>query len=68
MTKRLVDIDDDELDAARVALHTQTNKETISRALRLAASIDAARKDLELLKDPSATDLADPDVMAGAWR
>jgi Arc/MetJ family transcription regulator len=68
MTKRLIDIDDTELDAARRALETQTNKDTISRALRLVATIDAARKDLEFLKDPSATDLSDPEVMAGAWR
>ena len=68
MTKRLIDIDDTELDAARRALETQTNKDTISRALRLVATIDAARKDLEFLKDPSATDLYDPEVMAGAWR
>ena len=68
MTKLLIDIDDTELDAARRALETQTNKDTISRALRLVATIDAARKDLEFLKDPSATDLYDPEVMAGAWR
>lgn len=68
MTKRLIDIDDTELDRARRALETQTNKDTISRALRLVATIDAARKDLEFLKDPSATDLSDPEVMAGAWR
>lgn len=68
MTKRLIDIDDTELDAARRALETQTNKDTISRALRLVATIDAARKDLEFLKNPSATDLSDPEVMAGAWR
>ncbi len=68
MTKRLIDIDDDELEAARVALETTTNKDTVSKALQLAATIEAARKNLELLKNPAATDLSDPEVMAGAWR
>ena len=68
MTKRLIDIDDAELEAARVALETTTNKDTVSKALQLAARIEATRKNLELLKNPTATDLSDPEVMAGAWR
>lgn len=37
MTKRLIDVDGDALDAARVRLGTRTNKDTVNEALRLAA-------------------------------
>lgn len=38
VTKRLVDIDDDTLGAARAELGTATLKDTVNEALRLAAS------------------------------
>ena len=38
MTKRLVDIDEDALDAARSQLGTTTIKATVNQALRLAGS------------------------------
>ena len=38
MTKRLVEIDDADLDAARVALSTSTIRETVTRALREVAA------------------------------
>lgn len=37
MTKRLIDIDDDALDAARQTLGTSTMRDTVNEALRLAA-------------------------------
>jgi len=37
MTKRLIDVDDDELRAARAALGTATMKDTVNEALRLVA-------------------------------
>ncbi|MGH9277628.1 MAG: hypothetical protein ACRD12_05920 [Acidimicrobiales bacterium] len=38
MTKRLVDLDDEALGAARARLRTQTIKDTVNQALRLAAA------------------------------
>ena len=38
MAKRLIDIDEDALTAARAELGTVTIKETVNRALRLAAT------------------------------
>jgi hypothetical protein len=43
VTKRLVEIDDADLDAARVALSTSTIKETVGRGLREAAASAARR-------------------------
>jgi len=37
MTKRLIDVDDDALDAARARLGTITIKDTVNEALRIAA-------------------------------
>lgn len=39
MTKRLVDLDDDALAAARAQLHTATIKDTVNEALRQAAGV-----------------------------
>lgn len=68
MTKRLVDIDDDVLDAARTALGTRTLKETVNRALRDASDAAARRRFLERVSDGGLPDLRDPAVMADAWR
>lgn len=72
MTKRLVDIDDDTLEAAQRVLGTDTIKETVNTALR--ASVRAAerrqrvdRTALERFAEAS-RDLLDEDVMADAWR
>ena len=70
MTKRLVDIDDEVLAAARAALGTSTLKETVNTALEEAA--DTARRRAvtpETLQRFAelARDLRDPDVMARAW-
>lgn len=64
MSKRLVDIDDDALEAARAELGTTTIKETVNQALRLAAAgrnpvVVAA---LDLLAE------ADLDDRSEAWR
>ena len=64
VTKRLVDIDDDTLGAARAELGTATLKETVNEALRLAASSRNARvsRALDVL---AAAEGADRD---DAWR
>ena len=68
MTKRLVEIDDSDLDAARAALSTTTIKATVTAALRLAAAQAARRREVERLTSGALADLANPDVMGPAWR
>jgi Arc/MetJ family transcription regulator len=64
VTKRLVDIDDDILGAARAELGTATLKDTVNEALRLAASPrDASVSSaLDALADAELADRED------AWR
>jgi|EndMetStandDraft_8_1072994.scaffolds.fasta_scaffold795869_1 Arc/MetJ family transcription regulator len=66
MTRTLIDIDDDNLRAAAEVLGTKTKVDTVNRAL---AEIAARRARLAFLDDLDryAPDLADPDVMRGAW-
>ncbi|WP_052667274.1 type II toxin-antitoxin system VapB family antitoxin [Nitriliruptor alkaliphilus] len=72
MTKRLIDVDDEVLEAARRVLGTNTIKDTVNSALR--ASVQAAerrqRVDGAALKRfaVASRDLLDEDVMADAWR
>ena len=64
MTKRLIDIDDDALDAARAQLGTRTIKDTVNEALRGAARQRSAQlaDALSVLAD------ADLDDRSTAWR
>lgn len=68
MTKRLVDIDDNVLAAARTALATTTIKDTVNRALAESAANALRRRFAERLADDGLPDLRDPDVTAQAWR
>ena len=64
MTKRLIDVDDDALDAARVKLGTATIKDTVNEALRSAARERAS----ELASALSTLSQADLDDRTEAWR
>jgi Arc/MetJ family transcription regulator len=72
MTKRLIDVEDEALQAARRVLGTKTIKDTVNTALR--ATVEAAerrqRVDVAALKRfaEASRDLLDEDVMADAWR
>lgn len=72
MTKRLIDVEDEVLEAARRVLGTATIKDTVNTALR--ATVQAAerrqRVDVAALRRFAAAsrDLLDEDVMADAWR
>lgn len=68
MTKRSVDIDDSDLDAAREALATSSISETVRRAPREAAAAAARRREIERLASGSAAALADPEARRQAWR
>jgi Arc/MetJ family transcription regulator len=64
MTKRLIDIDEDALAAARVSLGTRTLKDTVNESLRLVAKNHSVRLESAL------ADLAefDLDDRSDAWR
>lgn len=64
MTKRLIDVDDDALDAARAKLGTSTIKDTVNEALRSAARDRAT----ELASALSTLSQADLDDRTEAWR
>jgi Arc/MetJ family transcription regulator len=72
VTKRLIDVDDEALEAARHVLGTDTIKDTVNSALR--ASVLAAerrqRVHVAALKRfaEASRDLRDDEVMADAWR
>lgn len=68
VTKRLVDIDDTALEAAREALSTRTIKDTVNAALRDAAASAARRGLLERFRADGLPDLRDEAVMQSAWR
>ncbi|MFV0308688.1 MAG: type II toxin-antitoxin system VapB family antitoxin [Desertimonas sp.] len=64
MTKRLIDVDDDALDAARARLGTTTIKDTVNEALRTAARERSAEL-ASALATLSQADLVDRST---AWR
>lgn len=64
VTKRLIEVDDEALDAARARLGTRTIKDTVNQALRHAAQQRRAQLD-DALSALADADLNDRD---GAWR
>ena len=68
MRKTSVDIDDHLLDQARGLLGTSSIKETVDRALREVVRGAARRQEISALANMDGLDLADEQVMAGAWR
>ena len=68
MTKRLVEIDDELLAEARQLTGARTMKEAVHTALQQLVDAELRRRHLRRLETGEGTDLADPDVMQGAWR
>jgi Arc/MetJ family transcription regulator len=66
--KTSVEIDEELLAAARRILETTTVKDTVEEAFRQVARAEARRQEVETLTLMKELDLADPEVMAGAWR
>ena len=64
MTKRLIDVDDDALDAARAQLGTRTIKDTVNEALRSAAG----QRSTHLKSAMAVLAEADLDDRSDAWR
>ena len=68
MTKRLVDIDDDLLEEATALLRASTMKEAVNRSLEEVILTARRRRHADRLSTLGDLDLADPEVMSGAWR
>ena len=68
MTKRLVDIDDDLLDEARVLTGALTMKDAVNAALQQVIDTELRRRHLRRLETGAGLDLADDEVMRAAWR
>ena len=66
--KTSVEIDEELLDAARKILETTTVKDTVEEAFREVARVEARRREVEALTRMEDLDLADPEIMAEAWR
>jgi Arc/MetJ family transcription regulator len=67
MTKRLVEIDDEDLRVAQELLQVSTIKETVALALKEVIALDARRKYIELLRDGHLALMADKDERRRAW-
>jgi Arc/MetJ family transcription regulator len=67
MTKRLVEIDDEDLRVAQELLQVSTIKETVALALKEVIAVDARRRYIELLRDGHLELMADKDERRRAW-
>lgn len=65
MTKRLIEVDDDKLDAVRELLGTQTLRATVDAALEEVLALDRRRR--ALLAEREAETLADPAERQAGW-
>lgn len=68
MTKRLIDIDDDLLDAAQEALATSGVSDTVRTALRLAADQATRAGEIEWLIKGGLASMAEPAERDSVWR
>jgi Arc/MetJ family transcription regulator len=68
--KTVIDLDVDLTEAAAKVLGTKTKKDTIHAALAAAIASEKKRRERQrrLLNSVGSPDLADEDVMSGAWR
>ncbi len=68
MTKRLIDVNDDKLDAARTLLGTRTLKATVDNAFDEVLALDKRRRALLAERGVDLAELANPDARQAAWR
>jgi Arc/MetJ family transcription regulator len=66
--KTSVEVDEKLLGEAQRVLGTKTIRETIQRALEEVVRAEARREETDALATMKDLDLADPEIMAGAWR
>jgi len=67
MTKRLIDVDDEKLEAVRRLLETRTLKATVNAALDEVLALEERRRTLLAERGAAPADLADPDARQSAW-
>ncbi|HUZ27158.1 MAG TPA: type II toxin-antitoxin system VapB family antitoxin [Streptosporangiaceae bacterium] len=68
MSTTQIDLDQDLLARAAGILGTATKKDTVNEALRRVVQEELRRRHVDELADGALPDLADPNIMAGAWR
>ncbi len=66
--KTSVEINEELLSAVQRILATTTIRETIEEAFREVLRVEARREEIEALAAMRGSDIADPAVMAQAWR
>lgn len=66
-TKRLIEVDDEKLDAVRRLLGTRTLKATVDEAFDEVLALDRRRQALLALSGADAASLSDPDARRAAW-
>ena len=67
MTKRLIEVDDEKLDAVRRLLGTRTLRATVDEAFEEVLALDRRRRALLAERGVDANALADSDARRGAW-
>ena len=67
MTKRLIDVNDEKLEAVRALLETGTLKATVDAAFEEVLALDRRRKALLAERGVDVSELADPDARQAAW-
>ena len=68
MAMRVVDIDDELLEQARHITGAATIKDTVNTALKHVVAAELRQRHALRLAGLRGTDIADDDVMSGAWR
>lgn len=67
MTKRLIDVDDNKLDAVRTLLGTKSLKATVDAALNEVLALDQRRRALLAERGVDLAKFADPAARDAAW-
>lgn len=67
MTKRLIEVDDEKLQAVRALLGTRTLKATVDEAFDEVLALDRRRRALLAERGVDADTLADPAARRAAW-
>jgi len=67
VTKRLIEVDDEKLDAVRGLLGTRTLKATVDQAFDEVLTLAQRRRSLLEARGADAEALSDPDARRAAW-
>jgi len=67
MTKRLIEVDDDKLEAVRCLLGTRTLKATVDGAFDEVLDLELRRRALLAARGVDSTEMTDSDSRRAAW-